>query len=183
MHTRKLAFIDLETSGLNSTIHEILEIGMVLAEQIISTDRKVNLKIVDELDLRVAPKHIEKADPESLKIIHYSPEKWLFAADLKDALGALSKKTTDAMMVGHNVAHDHAFLERAFTETGIVNSMHYHKLDTISIAYAKLCGREDIEKLSLHFLSQYLGIENKQPHSAISDARTTFLIFEKLMAL
>ena len=41
-------------------------------------------------------------------------------------------------MVGQNVSFDFAFLEYAFTKTKIKNSMHYHKLDTISIAWAKL---------------------------------------------
>ena len=41
-------------------------------------------------------------------------------------------------MVGHNVAFDHSFLEKAFEDMGIENTMHYHKVDTISLAYALL---------------------------------------------
>ena len=179
----KLAFIDLETTGLEPEHHEILEIGLVLAEQSLSPDKKIALNVLEEWDVKVKPKHIENADLEGLKINKYSPADWLFAVDLPKALEALSGKTADAIMVGHNVSFDFAFLEKGFEQTGIPNKMHYHKLDTISIAFAKLYTHEDMEKLSLRALCEYLGVENKKAHSALSDARATYEVFLKLMAL
>ena len=52
--------------------------------------------------------------------------------------------------------------------------MHYRKLDTISIAYAKLYDDGDIEKFSLRALCEKLGGETKKAHSALSDARAAY---------
>ena len=183
MREHKLAFIDLETTGLDPEKHEIIEIGLVLAEQSVTPDGKISLKVTDEFEVKVKPEHIGNANPEGLKICHYSEEGWASAADLKKSLEILSEKTVGAIMVGHNVAFDYAFLENSFSRTGVENKMHYHKLDTISIAFAKLYGHQDVEKLSLRALCEYLKIENKKAHTALSDARATYEIFEKLLGL
>lgn len=183
MRTQKLAFIDTETTGLLPEKHEIIEIGLVLVEQSLPPDGKINLEVLEEWEVKVKPEHIEQADPESMLINHYNEAEWTFAVDLPKALEALSQKTSNAIMVGHNVAHDYSFLQKAFTQTGVENKMHYHKLDTISIAFAKLYAREEVEKLSLRALCEYLGVENKNAHTALADARATFEVFEKLMAM
>jgi DNA polymerase III epsilon subunit-like protein len=86
-------------------------------------------------------------------------------------------------MVGHNVAFDSGFLEHAYAKTGIKNSMHYHKLDTISIAWAKLHREPDLEHFSLRELGVRFGIKNEKAHTALSDARATSLLYKKLMEL
>ncbi|MFA5841665.1 MAG: 3'-5' exonuclease [Candidatus Paceibacterota bacterium] len=183
MRTHKLAFIDTETTGLMPDKHELIEIGLVLAEQSLTPENKIALRVIDEFDVKIKPVHIETADMESLSVNHYKEEDWISAVSLEEALSVFSDKTADAIMVGHNVAHDFAFLQRAFTETGVQNKMHYHKLDTISVAFAKLYSHMEIEKLSLRALCEYLGVENKNSHTALSDARATFQVFKKMMEL
>ena len=183
MRTRKLAFIDTETTGLEPDKHELIEIGLVLAEQSLSKEKKIILNVIEEWEVKIKPLHIEQADPESLLINHYNEADWVFAVPLNKALIEFSKKTDNAMMVGQNVSHDFSFLQKAFAETGVENKMHYHKLDTISIAFVKLYAHEEVEKLSLRALCEYLGVKNRNAHSALSDARATFEVFQKLMAL
>ena len=93
-------------------------------------------------------------------------------------------KTAGTIMVAHNAPFDAAFIEKAFFDTGVKSRMHhYHKLDTISIAYAKLHDSANIEKFTLHELCEHFGIENKNEHSALSDARACFELYKKLMLL
>lgn len=181
MRTENLAFIDTETTGLEVERHEIIDIGCVLVKQVLRENGGSSLEIIDELEYKIKPKHIETADPAALLINGYKEADWIFAIDLKKALEILSEKTKDAIMVGHNVAFDYAFLEKAFEDNGVENKMHYHKLDTISIAYARLYDKKDIEKFSLRSLCEYLGIENKNAHTALSDARATFELYKKLL--
>lgn len=183
MRTHNLAFIDLETTGLDPEVHEIIEIGCVLIKQTSDENNKPSLEIIDEFEYKIKPIHIETADPVALAVNHYDEKNWTNAIDLHTALQNLSDKTADATMVAHNVAHDYAFLRKAFSQTGIVNKMHYHKLDTISIAFAKLYKNDEIKKFSLRALCEALGIENKNAHTALSDARATFDIFRTLMEL
>lgn len=181
MRTQNLAFIDAECTGLDVEWHELIEIGCVLARQIPREGKGPDLEVIEEFDFKIKPVHIETADPIALQINGYNEADWASAMDLKQALIILAEKTTDAIMVGHNVAFDHAFIEKAYEENAMKNTMHYHKLDTISLAYAKLYDKMEIEKFSLRSLCEYFGIENKRAHTALSDARATFELYKHLL--
>lgn len=175
MRKHNLAFIDIETTGLNPIKHEIIEIGCVITTSL--------LEVIEEFELKIKPEHIEDADPVSLKISHYDVTLWKKAYTLQKALKILSEKVKDCIMVGHNVAFDSGFLEHAYGETGVINSMHYHKLDTISIAWAKLHREPDLEHFSLRELCVRFGIKNADAHTGLGDARATFELYKKLMEL
>jgi len=175
MRKHNLAFIDIETTGLNIIKHEIIEIGCVIADQ--------KLEILEEFELKIKPERIENADKTALKINHYNSENWESACELKEAMKTLLEKTKDCIMVGQNVAFDVSFLEYNFAKLGLNNMMHYHKLDTISIAWAKLNKEKDFEHFSLREMCKCFDIKNENPHSALSDARATFELYKKLMTL
>ena len=160
MRKHNLAFIDIETTGLSVLKHEIIEIGCILATP--------DLVIIGEFEL---------------KINHYDKDDWIFAYTLPEALKIFSKKTKDAIMVGQNVSFDSGFLEYAFAKTKIENSMHYHKLDTISIVWAKLHRSPDLEHFSLREMCVRFGIKNEHSHTALADARATYELYKKLMEL
>ncbi len=175
MKKHNLAFIDIETTGLNVLVHEIVEIGCVLTTS--------QYEVIEEFDLKIKPERIEDAEPVSLKISGYNEKEWQGAHTLSEAMKIFSAKTKDFIMVGQNVAFDSGFLEHAFAKTKISNSMHYHKLDTISIAWAKLHREPDLEHFSLREMCLRFGIKNDSPHRALSDARATFELYKKLMEL
>jgi len=110
MKTHNLAFIDLETTGLELNKHEITEIGCIVAKQIPQKNNGAKLEIIEEFEIKVKPKHIETADPVSLEITGYKEEDWQDAVTLKEAVGVLAEKTRGAIMVAHNVAFDWAFV-------------------------------------------------------------------------
>lgn len=175
MRKHNLAFIDIETTGLDVIDHEIIEIGCVLTTP--------DLKVLEEFKLKIKPEHLEIADPTAMKINHYKEELWIDAISLKEAMKILSGKVKDCIMVGQNMAFDFSFLEHAFAKYHIKNTMHYHKLDTISIAWAKFHQDTDFEHFSLREMCLRFGITNEHAHSALSDARATFELYKKLMSL
>lgn len=175
MRKHNFAFIDIETTGLNLLLHEIIEIGCVLTTP--------ELDVIEEFELKIKPEHIENADPAALKVNHYNEEDWQNAISLSEAIEILSLKVKDCIMVGHNVAFDAGFLEYAFNKTGIGNTMHYHKLDSVSVAWAKMHRDPDLEHFSLRELCLKFGIINERAHTALSDARATFELYKKLMSL
>jgi DNA polymerase-3 subunit epsilon len=175
MRKHNFAFIDIETTGLNLLKHEIIEIGCVLATS--------TLEVIEEFELKIKPEHIEDADPIALKVNHYNSNDWEKAYDLEEAIKIFSSKVTDCIMVGHNVAFDAGFLEYTFNKIQIQNTMHYHKLDTISLAWAKFHNDPNIEHLSLRELCIHFDIKNERAHSALPDARATFELYKKLMNL
>ncbi len=175
MKKHNFIFIDIETTGLVLTKNEIIDIGCVVTNP--------ELEVIEEFSLKIKPENIENADPVALKINHYSETEWQNAMSLKEAIKILALKAKDCIMVGQNVAFDSGFLEYAFVKTGITNSMHYHKLDTISLAWAKLHNEPDLEHFSLRELCLRFDIKNENAHTGLGDARATFELYKKLMGL
>lgn len=178
MLDQKLAFIDIETTGLDRDEHEIIELAVVVTQL-----KDGKLEVIDELDLKVQPKNIEKAEPQALRINGYNEADWLFAVSLEEAMKMFAQKTEGAIFVAHNLTFDHGFIEKAFKNTKIENKMHYHKLDTIGLAFGILHHSGDMGKLSLKSLCEKFGIENKKAHSAFADTYALYEVFKKLMNL
>lgn len=176
----KLVFIDLETTGLDPEKHEILEIGGVVVEHNISDDSAHSFQEIGEFEYKVKPKHIETASPEALRINHYNEADWLFAGELGQTLKDLSKKVEGAVMVAHNVSFDWGFLGAACIRENVNLKMDHHKLDLLSIAFAKLYDKDWTPKFNLWALAEHFGLQNKKAHSALADARVAYEIYQKL---
>lgn len=178
--TKKLAFVDIETTGLDYDKHEIIEIACIVA-----ICKKVNgkykLKKLDEFECKVMPEHLENADETALKINKFSVEKWGNSLDQEVALKKLAEISSDCIMVAHNIVFDYSFIDRAFRRVGIENKMNYHGLDTISIAYGKLINDKKVDKITLHNLTKYFKIKNENEHSALADTKAMLELFEKLV--
>ncbi len=175
---QSLAFIDIETTGLDYEKGEIIELGVVLTRM-----KEGSLEVIGELDLKIAPKHIETADAQALRINGYNEADWIFAVSIEEALKAFVEKTEGAIFVAHNITFDYGFIEANLRRYGIESRMHYHKLDTLALAFGILHTNDDIGKLSLRALCEKYGIENKKAHSAFADAYATYEVFKKLMNL
>ena len=176
-----LAFVDIETTGLDSRVHEIIEIAVVRVRQIWVKDEKPTFEKIFEWSAKIKPQHLEVADPVALRINGYIASDWAENVPLEDALNQLAEKTDGAIMVAHNVAFDSSFIEEQFARHNIKNKMHYHRLDTVSFAFGKLAENAEVGRYSLGELCKYFGIVNERAHSALSDARADFELFKKLM--
>ena len=110
--------VDIETTGTNPDIHEIIEIGAV------------NEVTGETLSLKVVPIHIHTADPRALEVNGYTPEAWKDAVTLGHALLRLKQFSINGrvlpFMLGYNVSFDRMFLEKAYRECGIVSVSYTH---------------------------------------------------------
>jgi len=181
MKKRNLAFIDLETTGLNPTKQEIIELGCVVVEQVPEKGRGATLKVISELDLKIKPEHLENAEPEALRINGYNDADWLFAVSLEQAMKALVEKTDGAIMISHNITFDWSFLQYAFAKTKLQNKMSPVRLDLMSMAFAKLYHKEEVQRFNLKALGDYFGIKNENAHTAMSDIKASIEIYKKLL--
>lgn len=171
---RPLVFIDCETTGLDATRHEIIEIG------VIRVDGKT-LAEIDHTDVRVRPLRIEDADPEALRINGYSEAAWRDAASLPEALDWIAPLLTDGVLAGHNVPFDRAFLDAAWRRTGVAPPvMDYHMLDTATLAWPLLAAGV-VTSLSLNAVCAHLGISCKEPHRALADAERSLEVARRLL--
>ncbi len=183
MKKHNLAFVDVETTGFDYEKNEIIELGAVIVKQNSVPGRGPSLEVLYELEYKIKPRRIETANPQALRINGYNEAEWLFAADITQVMKDFSSKAADATFVAHNLVFDWRFIEAAFKESGVDNPMHYGKLDTLSMAFTKLYHDEKVQSFKLESLAEYFGVKNEKAHTALSDAKTTFEIYKKMLEI
>ena len=171
---RPLAITDVETTGLDVRHHEIIEIGLVLVDQ-------ETFEIKDTLDIKVAPTHLETADPKSSLVVGFRPDHWSEAISLKEAMEQYSAKTEGAVFASWNITFDWQFIEEAFRTTGVHDGMDYHRIDIPSIAWLKFRDK-GLERIRLSEIGKLLGIEPEpSPHHAINGTMKAYEVLKKLI--
>lgn len=168
---RPLAFIDVETTGLDPLYHEIIEIAII----------QESVHGVSEWSTKIAPEFIDRATSQALSINGYDPDKWHGALPFGWWANSVMEKLSGHMIVGHNVAFDVAFVKHAMSRAGADDfHVHYHSLDTVTLVYEHLtpCG---LRSLSLAPVCDVLGVSNEGAHSALVDSRRCREVFHKLV--
>lgn len=174
-----IAAIDVETTGLDPSIHEIIEIGLVIYSPQLDTQ-------FYEKNLKVFPtKSSVTYDQRALEINGYARDVWEHegALSLNTAMGYLSSLTAGAILLAHNMVFDYSFLREAYKQTGVKDLTDYHRLDLFSIAYTVL-EADTIQQFRLASLAKHFGLEPEpMPHRAINGAKLALEVFKKLMRL
>jgi len=171
-----VAITDVETTGLDSQTHEIIEIGLLLIDQ-------ESLQVIDTLDVKIKPEHIENASQSALSLNGYNESDWKDAITLQEAMGLYGEKTKGAIFCAHNVTFDWSFIQEAFIKTGVNNSMDYHRLDLLTMAWITLADT-GVKAFNLNRLASQFGIpEEPKPHRGINGARTAYDVFRKLVSM
>jgi len=172
---KPIAITDVETTGLDFAIQEIVEIGLVVVDQ-------KTLKILDTLDVKVKPEHIETANEFALNLNGYNETNWKNAITLKEAMSIYGEKTKDAIFCAHNMTFDWSFIFEAFRKTGVKNQMDHHRIDLFTMIWMKL-RNSNCEKFSLNEAAKRLGVpEEPMPHRGINGAMTAYEIYKKLVS-
>lgn len=169
---RLLAITDLETTGDNIRVHEIIEIGLVVCNP-------KTFEIVDKLNIKVKPTHIENSLQVALDKNGYNEEEWKDSVSLKEAMEIYTEKVKDKVFYAYNVTFDWGFIIEAFEQTGIKNPMDYHRFDIMSMALQKF--GKDMESASLDSVSRLVGIPKEVlPHNALNGAMQAYEVLKRL---
>jgi DNA polymerase III epsilon subunit-like protein len=193
----KIVFFDLETSGLDYKKHEVIQIAARAVDE--------NFRGVDRFAARVTFDK-EKADPDALKINHYTEEAWASALSPHQAaadFGAfLSRHATIRMtskagnpyrvaqLAGHNVASfDFPFLRALFyRDDDRFLPAGFITLDTLQLAAwtFRVAQPENApENLKLGTLAEFFGIEvdaEAELHDAEADVAVNVAVARALLA-
>ena len=169
-----LAFVDLETTGLDETQHEIIEIAAI-------TYNPHNDQVIDEWEVKVQPQHIETAQPKALQINGYINNPALYNGDLNSALIRLNSLVKGCMILGQGIDFDLKFLYRNMSDLGIKPSFDRHrKIELMSCAWFAVKD-SDIPGMSLADLCDYFKVSNVGAHTALVDCRRTLEVYRALM--
>jgi ATP-dependent DNA helicase DinG len=161
----KFAVLDFETTGSQPT-DEIIQVGLVVIDELQITDRYTSL-VKPAAGIPAFISGLTGIDDETVKD----------APELEEVMVGLQKRLVDCILVGHNIAFDLAFLQRALDYCGYspFSGQVLDTMDLLRIVYPAL------PSLQLSMVSQSLGVTHERPHQADSDAEATAEIWLQLM--
>ena len=166
-----ILFLDFETGGLSPRTTDVIEVGCVLTDP---TGRTV----LEEFEARVVP--TRPVEPDAARINGYNAEKWAAeGVPLLTAMTRVLQLATGAVMCCHNAPFDKAFLDASLVTTRQRWTGRYHTYCTVALA-TPLLRRGMVENTKLDTLARFFGVDQGEPHRAISDARACRGVFLKL---
>lgn len=170
-----LLFFDCETTGLDPHKHEIVSVSCTLTDE-------TNKMVLGARTFYVHPERLSDATTEALGVNGYSFDRWRLQGTVTrgEMVVAIDDLSKGAVLVGHNVKFDEAFMEAAFVAEGVQPSWDYHSVDTVSLAWPLYQGGL-IEKLSLDSLCKFFKQTRSSVHSAEEDVKLTRRIYSALL--
>ncbi|MGH2632246.1 MAG: 3'-5' exonuclease [Tepidiformaceae bacterium] len=170
-----LYVVDLEMSGSNAQLHEVLDVGGVRCALAKGFPEEA------AWGARVRPKHIGNAVPAALKVVGYSPKAWKTAIELEDAFARFSELGAGAVITGWGISQDMAFLAESFRRVAMPWPFANFALDVQPIARKILKLGGEVDRFNLGHVADRLGIGRMGEHGALPDAYATYDVLVKLL--
>lgn len=153
------AFLDVETTGLNPDVHEIIEVAIIFDDR-------------ENYHRFIRPKRIDLADPVALRINRFDQraKEWNDSITHEQLAFDLACLLNNRIIIGHNPFFDMSFIEELLAQHGERLQSRSVIIDTITLAHEHLapCG---IKRLSLDSIRSFLGWSTEQSHTALKDAQ------------
>ena len=182
--TWRLAFIDVETTGLVPGWHEMVDLGVVMTD--------LEGRPVDSLFVRIQPEHPERTSEGARAVNAFEPDRWrelgaLAPLAVLDTLRAFHRRAADGssvVLVAYNSQFDTAFLDHLFRRDGSSwrELYHYFVLDIPSMAWSL-----GYRGLTGSGLAAALGVEDEphvaEEHTGLTGARLNARLYRELSTL
>lgn len=188
----RIVFFDLETGGLDSSKHPIIQIAAVAVDE--------NFRVLEQYQAKIDFNR-EEADPEALKMNHFDEAVWQkeqqsqsqvirdFSAFLKrfSDVEMISQRTGNpyrvAQLAGHNAAEfDAKFLQKFFERHATFLPASYRVLDTCQRAqWYALENHMAVKDFKLGTLCKRLGVPLDDAHDALADVHATVAMYQQLL--
>lgn len=162
----RFVFVDTETTGLDHTKHEMLEIAIIVIE---NGERTT-------IERKIKPTRIETAQPRALEVNGYSEEEWEEAEEWNKEMSLEFRDLIrGAMIIGHNPMFDLRFIEAACTRFGVRLPLR-PVFDTKCAAYMLGHNRLGMDKIR----EQDENMTKEGAHRALKDVEDCIYLFESV---
>lgn len=174
----KILVLDTETTGLDITRHEIIQLGFI--SLFIDANSKINL--LEEKEFLISPLHLETASVEALKINGFSKDKWKksqpftsFASQIRYAI-----ESSD-ILLGQNLIFDLRFINQSYRNFNIVPPKYPNYIDTRRMG-SRLVESKIIKNASMDKMCEHFKIDSDgRAHTALVDCHRTLKVWQKML--
>lgn len=167
-----LAFLDLETTHLNTSLGEIVEIGIIIIK---------DNRVLQVIDTKVKPEHLETAHPRAMEVNGYAKEKWEDAISQAECAEIVEKTLRGCVLIGHNVPFDIGFLRALMIKTDtrfdISASPFICTRDLAKQVFKQHFRRYRLDDMRDHFGWSFIGA-----HTALKDTEDCCKLFYKCIS-
>lgn len=169
-----LVAVDLETSGLDPEVHEIIEVGMVFWVNVQNSKLRYIKPVTFSLEFNE-----KKADPKALEVNGWGVREFPKPFSKLEAAVVLSEVLDDAHMIIKNPVFDASFLKQWFKNTGYNQPKWHHRMvDIGSLVQGRFRLRDP---MNTEAVVQTTGIELPDRHTALADAKWNWDVFHYIM--
>jgi len=174
----KIVVLDTETTGLDLTMHEIIQIGFIVVE----VDENNSYKILTEKEIKIKPEHLKNASMEALKINGFSVYEWKDALPFQHYASYIKEMVEHAdLLLGQNLYFDLRFIKQAYSNLNLKTPKFPPYIDTKNMAEPlvkqKILESTSMDKMSKHYNISFTG----RAHTALADCERTLKVWEKLL--
>lgn len=165
----RFAVVDIETSGLSTRRHRILQVAVVTVEDGRIVDEWSSLVRLRWRFQRVGPRKVHGIERATLR----------GAPRQREVVAELAERLAGAVVTAHNIGFDWPFIVRAARRAGIVLPLG-PQLCTLRLSRSLDPERHRSHRL-VDVCDRY-GVSNDRPHDALHDARATAEVLPHLLA-
>lgn len=186
-----LCSVDTETTGLDSSMHEIIEIAIIPLDHNI----KPHPKYIP-FNLKLRPDKPENVDPQAMSCNKVELNELMLsgvpqstAADMLDKwFAGMNLCGRKLVPLGHNYStFDQRFIEEWIGKANYAHIFDFHNRDTFQTALFLddrtwfVNEKPPFPKTNLTYVASQLGIKNPAPHTALGDAWTCAECYRRMM--
>lgn len=168
-----ICFVDLETSGLKSWEHEIIEIAAVLVDG-------QTLEIKKQMSCKTRP--TKPVSPEAARVNGYTSEKWKDAIAIEHGLRLIFPIIEGARWAGSNPSFDRSFVQQACKTHGLEfpKLSSYRMIDTNAMIEPWIF-HGVIDRAGIDEIGKLFGLAPRGAHSALEDALLVCEIYKRIV--
>tara|TARA_B100001564_G_scaffold298335_1_gene264417 strand:+ start:795 stop:1385 length:591 start_codon:yes stop_codon:yes gene_type:complete len=173
-----LTVLDTETTGLDSDIHEIIQIATISYVVSGEGDRYVTKKF----EKKINPQQLHTASEKALEINGFSLEEWKGSSEASEVMLEIKDIIEGSdILVGQNLIFDLNFIHEICHRNEIDPPNFPPYIDTKSIA-DRLVRANWIQRSGMDYLVEHYGVKVEgRAHTALVDCERTMLVFDELM--
>ncbi len=170
--------IDTETTGLETSKHEIIQLGIIQYDLLDNGD----MKCLQKYEFKIKPSNIVSASPEALKINGYNENLWENSISFSKCFLILNKIfSTSEYLIGQNLIFDLRFISKQYWKYGLNFPKIPKYIDTKYMGQ-QLVNEGKLKSCSMDGMCQHFKIKySGRAHTALTDCERTVIVWEQLM--